>query len=93
MTYGLLHLPKEGETKTKSIDLPNVLYHNPAKSGGAKIHFFRGMPSVGAYLALPITLASGEVVGFLAVDTMLESGKGSGEALSADDKVRVLSRL
>ena len=67
MTYDLLYLPKEGESKVAAIDIPNVLYHRKGS-----IFYFRGMPSCGAYFALPITLASGEVVGFIAADTLLE---------------------
>lgn len=65
------------------LDIPNVLY----KEG---VHFFKGMPKIGAYFAVPVVLSTGEIVGMIAGDTCkyLTGGKmtGSGKALTEDDK-------
>lgn len=61
------------------VDLPNVLY-----SEG--VHFFRGFPRVGAYFAVPVTLATGEVVGMLGADTLKTPEGGSGKPLSTEEK-------
>ena len=63
MTWRALSVrPKVVDAGAAWVDIPNVLMHGAAGGDGdggpGAVHFFKGFPRVGAYFAVPITLAT-----------------------------------
>lgn len=82
VTYSLVDPPAEGAKTPPWIDIPNVLTHQ----GPGKMRFLKGFPRVGAYFAVPIVLATGEVEAVLCVDTLKTPAGGTGRPISEADK-------
>ena len=53
---------------------------------GETVAFLKGFPRVGAYFAVPIKLATGEIAGMLCMDTLKGPAGGSGRPISTEDK-------
>ena len=53
---------------------------------GETVAFLKGFPRVGAYFAVPIKLATGEIAGMLCMDTLKGPAGGSGRPISGEDK-------
>eukprot|EP00899_Mesostigma_viride_P016008 jgi/Mesvir1/24408/Mv11073-RA.3 len=61
------------------VEVPNALYREG-------MHFFKGVPRLGGYLAAAISLAPKQYVGFLCADTLKTSQGGSGRPFTAEDR-------
>ena len=87
--------------KAPWIDAPNVMtYRGPprepregeepaepdAPPEPTRVHFVGGFPRAGAYFAVPIVLATGEVAGMLCADTVKTPHGGNGRAIAEADK-------
>ena len=87
--------------KAPCIDVPNVMaYRGPPRKpregeGPAetdtpqkptRVHFVGGFPRAGAYFAVPIVMATGEVAGMLCADTVKTPHGGNGRAIAEADK-------
>ena len=95
--------------KAPWIDVPNVMTHRgpprkpregeepadpEAPPEPTRVHFAGGFPRAGAYFAVPIVLATGEVAGMLCADTVKTPHGGDGRAIAEEDKdlMRALAR-
>ena len=87
--------------KAPWIDVPNVMTHRgpprepregeepadpEAPPEPTRVHFAGGFPRAGAYFAVPIVLATGEVAGMLCADTVKTPHGGDGRAIAEEDK-------
>ena len=95
--------------KAPWIDVPNAMTHRgpprepregeepadpEAPPEPTRVHFAGGFPRAGAYFAVPIVLATGEVAGMLCADTVKTPHGGDGRAIAEEDKdlMRALAR-